>query len=66
MSLNSQVTDKFRNESGFRPWKEVQITWDAGVIVNREDSILKFNIIRGVSSNRGSAEHSFLLINLNY
>ena len=52
---------------GFRPWKIIQITWDAGVVVDEEDRKWKFVIMRGVNLNVGSARaYSFLLVNLNH
>lgn len=61
MSLNSQesqgsleVGEEKRCLCGCRPWKIVQITWDEGVVVDKEDRKLKFNIIREVNQYRFS------------
>lgn len=41
------------------------MTWDAAVLVDKEDRKLKFNIIRGVNFN-SERTHSFLHVNLNH
>lgn len=74
MSLNSQelqgsleIGEEKRCLCGCRPSKIAQITWDEGVVVDKEDRKLTFNITRGVNLNIGSARtHSFLLVNLNH